>query len=62
MFWDNIADAGFSNNFWEGLRNFFLILANISLALAFFNLLPLPALDGGYIVMSVVEMVMTMQT
>lgn len=54
----NIADAGFSNSFWEGLRNFFLVLANISLALAFFNLLPLPALDGGYIVMSVVEMVM----
>ena len=51
MFWDNIADAGFSNSFWEGLRNFFLVLA-------FFNLLPLPALDGGYIVMSVVEMVM----
>ena len=54
----NIADVGFSNSFWEGLRNFFLVLANISLALAFFNLLPLPALDGGYIVMSVVEMVM----
>ena len=54
----NIADAGFSNSVWEGLRNFFLVLANISLALAFFNLLPLPALDGGYIVMSVVEMVM----
>lgn len=29
-----------------------------AIALAFFNLLPLPALDGGYIVMSVVEMVM----
>lgn len=54
----NIADAGFSNSFIEGMRNFFLVLANISLALAFFNLLPLPALDGGYIVMSVVEMVM----
>lgn len=54
----NITDAGFSSSFIEGLRNFFLVLANISLALAFFNLLPLPALDGGYIVMSVVEMVM----
>ena len=54
----NIADAGFSSSFIEGMRNFFLVLANISLALAFFNLLPLPALDGGYIVMSVVEMVM----
>ncbi len=54
----NITDAGFSSSFWEGLRNFFLVLANISLALAFFNLLPLPALDGGYIVMSVSEMIM----
>ena len=54
----NITDAGFSSSFIEGMRNFFLVLANISLALAFFNLLPLPALDGGYIVMSVVEMVM----
>ena len=54
----NITDAGFSSSFIEGMRNFFLMLANISLALAFFNLLPLPALDGGYIVMSVVEMVM----
>ena len=54
----NITDAGFASSFIEGLRNFFLVLANISLALAFFNLLPLPALDGGYIVMSVVEMIM----
>lgn len=54
----NIADAGFSNSFLEGMRNFFIVLANISLALAFFNLLPLPALDGGYIVMSVAEMIM----
>ncbi len=54
----NIADAGFSNSFLEGMRNFFIVLANISLALAFFNLLPLPALDGGYIVMSAAEMIM----
>lgn len=54
----NIADAGFSNSFLEGIRNFFIVLANISLALAFFNLLPLPALDGGYIVMSAAEMIM----
>lgn len=54
----NVTDAGFSNSFLDGLRNFFIILANISLALAFFNLLPLPALDGGYIVMSVAELIM----
>lgn len=54
----NIADEGFSNSFLEGMRNFFIVLANISLALAFFNLLPLPALDGGYIVMSAAEMIM----
>lgn len=54
----NIADEGFSNSFLDGIKNFFIVLANISLALAFFNLLPLPALDGGYVVMSCAEMIM----
>jgi Zn-dependent protease len=40
------------------LSEFLVISVSFNFMLAFFNLLPLPALDGGYIVMSVVEMVM----
>ncbi len=41
----------------ETLLSMSLILANISLSLGFFNLLPLPALDGGKIVFLAIEAV-----
>lgn len=53
----NITEAGFSKSIGEGIRNFLQIVAYISLALAFFNLLPFPALDGGYIILSLFEII-----
>jgi regulator of sigma E protease len=47
----------FKVSIYEGFRNFFSIIAIISLALAFFNLLPIPALDGGHILMSLIEII-----
>jgi len=38
-----------------GLSYFFLIVANISVALAAFNVLPLPALDGGRLAVAYVR-------
>ncbi|HOF00511.1 MAG TPA: RIP metalloprotease RseP [Spirochaetota bacterium] len=46
---------GFKDGIWNGLRNFFSIVSYISLALAFFNLLPLPAVDGGHIILNIYE-------
>ncbi|MGI9257013.1 MAG: site-2 protease family protein [Salinispira sp.] len=40
----------------EGLRAFFYLLSLISVALAFGNLLPIPILDGGQILISLVEL------
>lgn len=42
----------------EGPSAFFLLMSMVSLNLAIFNLLPIPILDGGVIVMLLVEMVM----
>ncbi|OHD77780.1 MAG: hypothetical protein A2355_14850 [Spirochaetes bacterium RIFOXYB1_FULL_32_8] len=53
----NITEAGFSKSIGEGIRNFLQIVSYISLALAFFNLLPFPALDGGYIIISLFEII-----
>jgi regulator of sigma E protease len=39
----------------QGLRDFLAILGSISLALGIFNLLPILPLDGGHIVMALVE-------
>ncbi|MCS7280904.1 MAG: RIP metalloprotease RseP [Desulfobacterota bacterium] len=41
----------------EGKRNFLYFLGLISVNLAIINLLPIPVLDGGYIVLHLVEMV-----
>lgn len=51
----NITEAGFTQGVLEGFRSLGMVIANISLALAFCNLLPFPALDGGYIVISLIE-------
>ena len=46
---------GFSRSTGEGLRYFFNVLAYISIALFFGNLLPIPALDGGQILLFIWE-------
>jgi regulator of sigma E protease len=53
----DIATEGFGRSFGAGLRSMADFLALISIALCIMNLLPLPILDGGLIVLSVVEMV-----
>jgi regulator of sigma E protease len=52
-----VATEGFGRGFGTGLRSMGDFLALISVALCIMNLLPLPILDGGLIVLSVVEMV-----
>jgi regulator of sigma E protease len=42
----------------EGPGAFFLLMSMVSLNLAIFNLLPIPILDGGVILMLLVEMTM----
>jgi regulator of sigma E protease len=42
----------------EGLASFVGLMAAVSLNLAIFNLLPIPILDGGTILMLAVEMIM----
>ena len=48
---------GFKESFYMGFRNFLSIISYISLALAFFNLLPLPAVDGGHIILNLYEII-----
>jgi regulator of sigma E protease len=52
-----VAAEGFGRGVGTGLRSMGGFLALISVALCIMNLLPLPILDGGLIVLSVVEMV-----
>ena len=42
----------------EGPSAFFMLMSMVSLNLAIFNLLPIPILDGGVILMLLIEMVM----
>lgn len=56
-FMKKVTESGFSAGFLEGIRYFLQIVSYISLALAFFNLLPFPALDGGYILIGIYEMI-----
>ena len=42
----------------EGPSAFFMLMSMVSLNLAIFNLLPIPILDGGVILMLLVEMMM----
>ncbi|MDR1072207.1 MAG: site-2 protease family protein [Treponema sp.] len=50
-----VAAAGFSNSFADGIRNMADFLCLISIALCVMNLLPLPVLDGGLIALFVIE-------
>jgi regulator of sigma E protease len=52
-----VATEGFGQGFGTGLRSMAEFLALISIALAIMNLLPLPILDGGIVVLSVVEVI-----
>ncbi|HOJ64484.1 MAG TPA: site-2 protease family protein [Spirochaetota bacterium] len=52
-----VTISGFKESLIEGIRNFFTIVSYISLALAFFNLLPIPAVDGGHIVLNIYEII-----
>ncbi len=49
------ATGGFSLGLGEALSSYFQFLCLLSVAIAFINLLPLPALDGGTIVISIFE-------
>jgi len=51
----DIAAEGFGRSFVTGLRSLADFLALISIALCVMNLLPLPVLDGGMIVLALVE-------
>ena len=42
----------------EGLTAFVALMAMVSLNLAIFNLLPIPILDGGVILLLIIEMVL----
>jgi regulator of sigma E protease len=51
-----VASQGFSEGIGTGFLALFRFLSFLSVALCFGNLLPIPALDGGLIVLSLVEM------
>ena len=51
------AAAGFGRGFGAGLRSLADFLALISVALCVMNLLPLPVLDGGLIILFLVELI-----
>jgi regulator of sigma E protease len=51
------AAEGFGQSFGTGLRSLANFLALISIALCVMNLLPLPIIDGGLIIMFIIEMI-----
>ena len=53
----DVAAEGFGHSFGAGLRSMVNFLSLISIALCIMNLLPLPVLDGGLIVLSIVEII-----
>jgi regulator of sigma E protease len=52
-----VATDGFEQSFGTGLRSMAEFLALISVALCVMNLLPLPVLDGGQIILFIVEII-----
>jgi regulator of sigma E protease len=52
-----VATDGFGQNFATGLRYMMQVLAIISIAIGIMNLLPLPVLDGGQIILFILEMI-----
>ena len=51
------ATDGFERSFGAGMVRFFRLLCLISIVLFIMNLLPLPALDGGHLVLYVTELI-----
>jgi regulator of sigma E protease len=56
-----VATAGAEAGLGRGILSFFNFLSLISVTLFFMNLLPIPVLDGGQIVITLAEMVMRRQ-
>jgi regulator of sigma E protease len=52
----DVATQSFASGFKTGMQSFFNFLSLISIALAVMNLLPLPVLDGGMIVLFFIEL------
>ncbi|WP_319477150.1 RIP metalloprotease RseP [Marispirochaeta aestuarii] len=52
-----VASSGFSDGIMTGLISLFRFLSFLSIALFVMNLLPIPALDGGLIVITLFEMI-----
>ena len=51
----DLAFSGFSNSIGEGFLTFFRFIALINVALCVMNLLPIPVLDGGQIILFLIE-------
>ncbi len=52
-----LTTSGFAHGFNSGIRIVLFLLASVSISLAVANLLPIPALDGGLILVSLAELV-----
>ena len=52
-----LTTKGFAHGFNSGLKTVLYLLASVSISLAVANLLPIPALDGGLILVSLAELV-----
>lgn len=50
-----VAEQGFASSFLDGLNNIIYFMALITVNLGIFNLLPLPALDGGRLFFVLIE-------
>ena len=52
-----VAEAGFESSLWDGINNIIYFMTLITVNLGIFNLLPLPALDGGRLLFVLIEAV-----
>jgi regulator of sigma E protease len=52
-----IASQSFKSGLGSGFSNMFRFLSLLSVAVFFMNLLPIPALDGGLIILFIIEMI-----
>ena len=52
-----LTTSGFAHGFNSGIRIMLYLLASVSISLAVANLLPIPALDGGLILLSLGELI-----
>lgn len=50
-----VASAGLQSSFLDGLNNILMVMMIIAVNLGIFNLLPIPALDGGRLVFLIIE-------